>query len=135
MQRYVSLEIWQLAHALAKRVYEMTRDFPSDERFGLTSQLRRAALSVPTNIAEGSQRGRGQAFGNFLSIAAGSLAETEYLILFANEMGYISAQHRKELFAAVTKLAPKIRTLQAQAYAVKTSSAKNQLTASAVRPD
>jgi len=80
MQRFTDLIVWQRSHALVLQVYRLTKSFPPDERFGLTSQLRRAAFSVPTNIAEGSKRHTNPEYARVLNIAEGSLAETEYLI-------------------------------------------------------
>lgn len=76
------LEAWRLAMALAERVYEITAKYPEHERFGLTAQTRRAAVSVPSNVAEGQPRPRG-AFINHLSIALGSHAELETLLILA----------------------------------------------------
>ncbi len=88
MQRFTDLRVWQRSHALVKAIYRLTEDFPAHERFGITSQLRRAASAVPTNIAEGAKRQRRFDFARFLNIAEGSIAETEYLLLLASELGY-----------------------------------------------
>jgi four helix bundle protein len=79
VQRFTDLKVWQRSHALTLDIYKFTATFPTDERFGLISQLRRAAVSVPTNIAEGSKRQSNPDYARFLNIAEGSLAETEYL--------------------------------------------------------
>jgi four helix bundle protein len=81
------LVIWQKAIELGKMVYALTKDFPSDERYGLTAQVRKAALSVSSNIAEGHAR-QGKEFAYFLSIARGSTAETESQMLFSVAIGY-----------------------------------------------
>jgi four helix bundle protein len=89
MQPYERFEAWQRSHLLALAVYRITADWPASERFGLVAQLRRAALAVPTNIAEGSaKRGRAE-FGRFLDIAVGSLAEVGYLLRFARDAGLL----------------------------------------------
>lgn len=75
MQRFTDLLLWQRSHALTLEIYRLTTAFPNGERFGLISQMRRAALSVPTNIAEGSKRVGKSDFARFLNIAEGSLAE------------------------------------------------------------
>ena len=81
VQRFKDIKVWQRSHALVVKLYSISRTLPAEGRFGLTSQLRRAAVSVPSNIAEGSKRqGRGD-FAHFLNIAEGSLAETEYLVM------------------------------------------------------
>ena len=87
-QHYKDLLIWQKGMALAKLVYQVTQKFPSEERYGLTSQLRRAAVSVPSNIAEGQARRGTNEFLQFLSIAEGSLAELETQLLLSTELAY-----------------------------------------------
>jgi four helix bundle protein len=87
MQPFTELKVWQRSHALVLKIYSLTRDFPAEERFGLTSQLRRAAISVATNIAEGSRRQHAQDFARFLNIAEASLAELEYLLMLARDLG------------------------------------------------
>jgi four helix bundle protein len=83
---------WQKGMALAKAVYEATKAFPKEELFGLTSQIRRAAVSVPANIAEGSGRGSTKEFLQFLMIARGSLAEVETLLLLAKDLSMVSGE-------------------------------------------
>lgn len=90
MQRYRDLEVWKRSHALVLRIYGVTKAYPDDERFGLTSQLRRAAVSVPANIAEGSKRRTNQDFARFLNISEGSLSEADYLLLCSKDLGYLS---------------------------------------------
>lgn len=87
---YKNLIAWQKANLLAELVYEITLSFPKHEVFGLTSQLRRACLSVPLNIVEGYARNNRKEFHRFLGIALGSLAETEYLIEFTFKQKYLS---------------------------------------------
>jgi four helix bundle protein len=90
VQRFSDLKVWQRSHAVVLTVYRLTEAFPPQERFGLTSQLRRAATSVPTNIAEGSKRRTRQDYARFLNLAEASLAETEYLLLLSRDLGYLS---------------------------------------------
>ena len=78
MRDFRELKVWEKAHRLTLQVYRITKDFPSDEQFGLTVQLRRAAASVPTNIAEGCGRDSERELARFMSIAAGSVSEVEY---------------------------------------------------------
>jgi len=87
---YKKLIAWQKSHELALQIYKITLNFPREETFGITSQLRRAALSVPTNIVEGHARHNKKEFCRFLMIAMGSLTEVEYLLEFALTQGYIS---------------------------------------------
>ena len=79
LQHFSELRVWKTAHALVLEVYRLTADFPAGEKFGVTSQLRRAAISVPANIAEGSKRRIGADYARFLNVAEGSAAEVEYL--------------------------------------------------------
>lgn len=89
--RSTDLKVWQRSHALVLQIYALTREFPADERFGLTAQLRRAATSVPTNIAEGSRRQHAPDFARFLNVAESSLAEVEYLLMLTKDLGYADA--------------------------------------------
>jgi four helix bundle protein len=91
MQHYKNLQVWQRSHNLVLGLYRASQMFPNTERYGLTSQLRRAALSVPTNIAEGSKRAAPKEYAHFLNIAEASLSETEYLVLVSRDLGYIPA--------------------------------------------
>jgi four helix bundle protein len=88
--RWKELEVWQLADSLALGVYKATKSFPSEELYGLTSQLRSAALSVPTNIVEGCSRMGNRELHRYSIIALGSLGEVKYLLTFANRLGYLA---------------------------------------------
>ena len=88
MRRYQDLEAWQYSMDLAVAAYQCTADYPDDERYGLTSQTRRAAVSVPCNIAEGQGRAQPGEFLNQLSVARGSLQEFETLCILANRLDY-----------------------------------------------
>ncbi len=94
---YKKLIVWQKADQLAKLIYKGTSQFPAVEIYGLVSQLRRAALSIPTNIVEGYARKGTKELKQFLSIAIGSLAETEYLLDFSFDLNYLSVDKHKEL--------------------------------------
>ena len=87
-QSYKDLVVWQKGIELAKRIYALTRRFPADERFGLTSQMRRAAVSVPSNIAEGQTRRTTSEFIQFVSHAEGSAAELDTQIILAVELEF-----------------------------------------------
>jgi four helix bundle protein len=91
MSNYKNLIVWQKADDLAFQIYKLTDSFPKHEQFGITSQLRRAALSIPTNIVEGYNRKGKKELVRFIEIALGSLAETEYLVEFSKKLGYITA--------------------------------------------
>jgi four helix bundle protein len=89
MRDHTKIGAWKLADDLTVVLYERTRTFPREETYGLTSQLHRAAFSVPANIAEGASRGSKRDFLRFLYIARGSLAETQYFIHLAHRLGYL----------------------------------------------
>lgn len=110
---FKDLIAWQKAMELAVAVYETTRTFPSDERFALTSQLRRAAVSIPSNIAEGQGRGAGKEFRNFLRIANGSRQEVETQLDLARRLGFISAEAEAILVDRIHELGRIIRGLAA----------------------
>jgi four helix bundle protein len=92
MFNFEKLETWQKAIAFADLVYEMTRNFPSDERFGLTNQMRRAAVSVSSNIAEGAARNSKNDYARFLEIAAGSLFEVVSQSFIGQRQGFLFEQ-------------------------------------------
>jgi four helix bundle protein len=89
MQNFRDLKVWQKAHAATLRVYECTKNFPPTERYGLTSQMRRAATSIPSNIAEGCVRSSDADFARFLHIALGSASELEYFALLARDLRFL----------------------------------------------
>ena len=89
MQHFTKLLVWQRSHKLVLAIYGASVGFPRSEQFGLASKLRRAALSVPTNIAEGSKLQSQSDFALFLNMAEVSLAETEYLLMVSRDLGYI----------------------------------------------
>ena len=104
MRNFKELSVWQKAHQMVLEVYRITRMFPSDERFGLVSQLRRSAASVPANIAEGCGRNSDRDFSRFLSIAAGSASETEYHILLAHDLKFIERSDYLELDQRINEI-------------------------------
>jgi len=96
---FKKLKVWQKAHQLTLGVYQATRSFPREEVYGMTSQLRRAALSTSTNIVEGSRRRTRNDFRHFLNIAQGSNEEVKYLLLVSRELNYIPATTMEQLSA------------------------------------
>jgi four helix bundle protein len=106
---YTKIKAWQLANELALLVYKATKTFPKSEIWGLTSQMRRAAVSVAANIVEGSARKNKSEYLQFLYIAISSLAELNYYITFSNDLGYLDAKAYDELR---TKGQESSRTLQ-----------------------
>src|SRR5437899_9136197 len=97
MKRYERLEAWQAAHQLVLLTYRVTKSFPREELYGLTSQLRRAAFSVAANIAEGSAKRGRREFARYLDIAVGSVTEVEIGLRLARNRGYIDQQQWNKL--------------------------------------
>ena len=101
---YKDLQIWRKAMDIADAVYSFTEDFPREEMYGLTSQMRRAAISVAANIAEGSQRTTVKDFAHYLLIAKGSLSETETFVLFAERRRLGNDKMRDSLLSNIEEL-------------------------------
>lgn len=97
MQNYRNLEVWQIAHGLTLAIYRASREFPSEEKFGLTSQLRRSSSSVEANLTEGTGRGSDTDFARFVQIAIGSACETDCHLLLARDLGYLDDEEHKLL--------------------------------------
>lgn len=114
MQCFKELKVGQRSHRLALDVYGLTSAFPSHERFGLTAQLRRAALSVPTNIAEGSKREGLQDYARFLNLAEASLAETQYLLLVTRDLAYAPDDDVRKLASEADGVARVLHALRLQ---------------------
>ena len=97
IRNYKKIVAWHRCHGLTLAVYQHSKQFPPEERYGLTSQIRRAAYSSAANIAEGSARESKKEYLRFLYIALSSLKETEYFLLLAHELGYLTADAYEEL--------------------------------------
>ncbi len=97
MKDFRDLKVWEKSHTVALNVYRLTKHFPKEEMYGLVSQMRRSASSVPTNIAEGCGRGSDLQFGYFLNIALGSASELEYQIILSTDLGYLSVESSKKI--------------------------------------
>jgi four helix bundle protein len=104
MRDFRNIQVWSKSHRLALEVYEASRKFPNDERYGLTAQMRRSAASIPTNIAEGCGRGSEADFARFLQIAAGSASELEYQLLLACDLKLLNKQTYEQLNRDVTEV-------------------------------
>ena len=104
MRDFRNLNVWENAHALTLKIYKLTTLFPGDEQYGLTSQLRRAVASIPTNIAEGCGRNSDADLARFLDIAMGSASETEYLLCLACDLGYVEADQAQALSGNVVEI-------------------------------
>ena len=104
MKDFRSLKVWHKAHELTLSTYKASLTFPREEIYGLTAQLRRASSSVPANIAEGCGCDGDREFNRFLGIALRSASETEYHLLLARDLGYLSDESYEELTAQVTEV-------------------------------
>lgn len=114
---YKDLKVWQLGMALAAEVYQVSRAFPKAETYGLCSQLQRAAVSIPSNIAEGHARDSTKEFLHHLSIALGSLAELETQILLAHQFEYLTAESQTLILEKAEALGKMLRGLQKSLWA------------------
>ena len=121
MLDFKKIEVWKRSHQLTIGIYKATQHFPKEEIFGLTSQIRRAVSSIPTNIAEGCGRRSNAELANFMNIASGSASEVEYEILLSKEIGYISV----EQYEAWTREISEIRSMLA-AYMSKLTTKKSE---------
>jgi len=92
LKSYQGLEVWKKSINLAEQVYRASAQFPPEEKYGLTGQIRRAAVSIPANIAEGAERNGTREFLQFLGIASGSLAEVETFLILAQKLGMMSSE-------------------------------------------
>lgn len=119
MQHFSKLNVWRRSHNLVLGIYRATSGFPGAERFGLVSQIRRAAASVPTNIAEGSKRLGSQDYARFLNIAEGSLSETEYLLMLSRDLGYLGDAHSKPFLAEISEIARMLCALRSRVESVR----------------
>jgi four helix bundle protein len=104
MKDFRELKVWEKSHRLALSIYRHTREFPPQEQYGLTSQMRRAALSIPTNIAEGCGRNGDTELARFMDIAFGSASELEYLIFFSGELELLKPDSRNQLHTEVVEV-------------------------------
>ncbi len=106
MQDYKQLNVWQKSHTFALQLYKETKLFPKEELYGITSQMRRSALSIPANIAEGCGRLTDKENRQFFQISLGSLHETEYYVLFCKDLNYIN-----DLFTELNKIINEIKRM------------------------
>ena len=104
MKDFRSLKVWEKAHLLTLKIYKVTEKFPREELYGLISQIRRACVSIPTNIAEGCVRSSDADFSRFLYIALGSTSELEYLILLAMDLKIIKNELHLELNSEINEI-------------------------------
>ena len=107
VRNFKDLKVWERSHRLVLNIYDATDatgNFPREETFGLTAQLRRCCASIPANIAEGCGRSGEAELARFMLISMGSTSELEYHLLLARDLGYLSAQHYQELLQEVSEI-------------------------------
>ena len=104
MKDFRDLKVWSKAHYLTLAIYKTTALFPKEERYGLTSQIRRSSISIPSNIAEGCGRDGDAEFARFLQIAMGSASELEYQLLLASDLGLFEEVDYGELYNEVVQV-------------------------------
>ena len=104
LQRFEQLEVWRRAHAWVQAIYRMTRKFPEDERFGITSQLRRAASSVPLNIVEGFHRSGIRDKLKYYNTAYASLQEARYALILSHDLGFSDTMSHQEEVEEIARL-------------------------------
>ncbi len=120
MQDFKKLKVWSKAHSFVLDVYGATKAFPSIERYGLTAQLRKSAVSIPSNLAEGCGRGSTGAFASFVQIASGSACEAEYQLLLSRDLGYLEQDEHARLSEQVAHLERMLTSLN-RTLALKTA--------------
>jgi len=119
MHNFKELKIWQESMGVAKEIFDITKKFPAEEKYGLISQLNRASVSVPSNIAEGAGRESQKEFNQFLNIALGSCFEIETQLILSKEFNYISEEKLQTLTEKVTRIQRMISKLK---YSIKQTS-------------
>lgn len=105
------MDVWKIGMEAAKKVYSLTGGFPAEERFGLVSQIRRAAVSIPSNIAEGHARKSRAEFRQFVSVALGSLAELETQLILSQELNFLNKEEVEVVMAQLDSLGKMLRGL------------------------
>lgn len=105
------LDVWRESVSLATQIYQITENFPKTEIYGLTSQMRRAVVSVPCNIAEGAARFSSKEFGQFLNIAGGSLSELDTQLEIAHNLGFLTNEEKTEVDRTIDAIAAKLAGL------------------------
>ena len=117
MKDFRQLKVWEKSHQLALAIYKATKQFSKEELYGLTSQIRRSSMSIPTNIAEGCGRNTDKEFARFLQIAMGSASETEYQLILARDLEFLTKDEHEKLHSEVEEvkrmLASLLKTIRA----------------------
>ncbi len=111
MQDFKNIRVWKSAHDFVIEIYKVTKDFPRNEIFGITSQIRRSSFSIANNIAEGSARSTDKEFAQFISYSIASASETEYLLILSGSLNYINNEIQHELTFKVNSIRQKLIAL------------------------
>lgn len=111
MRDYRQFSVWQKSHELTLEIYKITKSFPGQEQYGLTNQMRRAAYSIPANIAEGASRLSEAEFARFLEIAMGSANEVSYFLLLSYDLNYIETPNYNQLSTNIDEIQRMLRAL------------------------
>lgn len=114
MRDFKKYDVWELSHKFNLEIYRITSVFPKQELYGLTSQIRRASLSIPTNISEGCGRSSDKELNQFLNIALGSALETEYLLILSKDLDYIQTDVFLNLESKINEIKSKIYSLKSK---------------------
>ncbi|MBA3706083.1 MAG: four helix bundle protein [Bacteroidetes bacterium] len=125
MQNYKELKVWEKAHALVLEIYRVTRAFPKEEVYALTSQVRRASYSISSNIAEGCGKKTQLDLANFLQIALGSANETEYFLLLSKDLNYIESEVYSVLEKDINEIKAMLISLISKVRSSTSASIKN----------
>jgi four helix bundle protein len=112
MRDFKKYEVWKLSHLFTLKLYNLTKNFPSTEIYGISSQIKRASVSIPTNISEGCGRDSDAEFNRFLTISLGSACETEYLLLLSRDLNFLSTDLYEELNEDINTIKKKIYSLK-----------------------
>jgi len=104
MQDFRRISVWEKSHAFTLKIYKLSQSFPKEETYGLTSQLRRASTSIPTNIAEGCVKNTNPEYSRFLYISLGSASEVEYLLMLCNDLHMIDENNYKTLSEEIQEI-------------------------------
>ena len=111
MGNYKNYKVWEKSHQLVLNVYRLTKNFPKSEEYSLTSQMNRASVSIPTNIAEGCGRETQKEFIRFLYIASGSAHELDYLLLLVSDLGYVETETSKTIISEIDEIKKMLASL------------------------
>jgi len=112
MKPHHNLDVWKNSIGFVTKIYKLTSSFPGEEKFGLISQLKRASVSIPSNIAEGAARESKKEFRNFLSIAQGSASEVETQLIISNKLGFLNNKNFNEVSKELTDIAKMLTGLK-----------------------